>query len=294
MERWTVKNLQKSAALFLCCFALAAPQLSRRLSLLADSTPDHRGEYNGPSTGVHPGVEREAPMSQAVVAKLFDLQQLDLDIDRVLTEIEATRRALAEDATKPARDAATRAKRQAGEARRAAREAENSVHEAEARIQKQEKRLYAGETPVRDLAALQTELAHLRTAHTTQEEQVLTLMLAAEEAEGAAARAAEALQAAEHDWEQQKAHHLTHMGTLESSLAALRAQHDAQAAAIDADAVRRYDTIRRTHGGRGVAVVQGGTCQVCRVAVTSGALQRARSGTELVPCNNCGRILYVR
>ncbi len=166
-------------------------------------------------------------MSQAVVAKLFDLQQLDLDIDRVLTEIEVTRRALAEDATKPARDAAARAKRQAGEARRAAREAESSVHEAEARIQKQEKRLYAGETPVRDLAALQTELAHLRTAHAMQEEQVLTLMLAAEEVEGAASQAAEALQAAEHDWEQQKAHLRTHMGTLESSLAALRAQHDA-------------------------------------------------------------------
>jgi predicted nucleic acid-binding Zn-ribbon protein len=233
-------------------------------------------------------------MGKTVVATLYDLQQLDLDLDRLATEAEALQRALAEDAVRPAREAAARARRQAERERKAASEAEAVLRDMEARIQKQEARLYGGGAATRDLSALQTELGHLKDTHAQQEERVLAAMLALEEADAAVARAAEAQSAAEREWRNRRAELAARLAAGESATAELRGQREAQARAIDPAVLSRYEALRRGHGGRGVALVQNGTCQACHVGVTSGALQRARSGAELVPCNNCGRILYVR
>lgn len=233
-------------------------------------------------------------MSKAIVATLFDLQELDLELDRLEGERETLRRRQDEDATKSEREAALRARKRGERARDEARTAEAALHEAEARIQKQEQRLYGGGTGARDLSALQTELTHLKAAHTDQEERVLALMLAADDADTAARAAVAALRQAERDWEAQRAQIGTRLAQEATQVDDLRARRARQAATIDAEALRRYDTIRRTHGGRAVALVQANTCQACHMAVTSSALQRARSGTEMIPCGNCGRILFVR
>lgn len=233
-------------------------------------------------------------MGKTVVAALYELQQLDLDMDRLATEAEALERALAEDAVRPAREAAARARRQMEREKKGASEVEEALRELDARIQKQETRLYGGGTATRDLGALQTELSHLKEAHAQQEERVLAAMLTLEDAEGTAARAAAAQAEAERDWQNRRAELAERLAASQTEAAELRGRRETQAQAIDAAALGRYESLRRGHGGRGVALVQNGTCQACRVGVTSGALQRARSGTELVPCNNCGRILYVR
>jgi predicted nucleic acid-binding Zn-ribbon protein len=237
---------------------------------------------------------REEPaVSRALVAELYALQQLDLAIDRGGAEVEALRRALAEDATRPAREAEARSRALVQRARRAVQEAETALQEVEARIRKQETRLYGGGIGPRDLDALQNELAHLRATHAEQEERALALMLAAEEAEAAAAQAAETHGMAQRDWEQRQVELRGRLAAAEATQQELQTRRASQTAALEAAALERYEAIRRTHAGRAVAAVQAGTCQVCRVAVTSGALQRARTGAELVPCSNCGRILYV-
>jgi predicted nucleic acid-binding Zn-ribbon protein len=58
-------------------------------------------------------------------------------------------------------------------------------------------------------------------------------------------------------------------------------------------ALRRYDALRPAHRGRGVATVENGICQQCRISLTPATLHRARSSAELVTCGNCGCILYV-
>lgn len=233
-------------------------------------------------------------MGRAQIADLYELQLLDLEIDRSVTEAESLRRSLAEDATRPTREAAARARARAERARRETGEAELALREAEARIKKQEARLYGGGTAVRDLGALQSELGHLQTAHAAQEERVLALMLATEEAQATATQAAEGHAAAERAWVERRDALSIRLGQVESALAELRARRDERTAKIDVETLRRYETLRATHAGRAVALVQEGTCQACRVVLPSGVLQRARAGTELVPCNHCGRILYVR
>jgi predicted nucleic acid-binding Zn-ribbon protein len=233
-------------------------------------------------------------MAREIVAALYALQQLDLHVERAATEAEALRRTLAEDATRPEREAAARARRRAEQARGTARDAEAEVHAAEERIERLQERLYGGGSGQRDLTALQRELEHLKAAHAEQEERVLALMLASEEAEGERARAAQASRAAERDWERRRAELAARLTQLEADLAELRGRRQREATALDGGAVARYEAIRRAHGGRGVAAVQGGTCQGCRVLLTSGELQRARAAAELVTCTNCGRILFVQ
>lgn len=233
-------------------------------------------------------------MSRIVVADLFALQELDLEIDRVAGEIEALRRGMGEDATRAERESALRMRKRAEQERKAAQVAENALHDLEARIQKQEQRLYGGGAGSRDLGAMQTELMHLKAAHETQEEGVLERMLAAEEAETAAREAVRTLRQVERSWEDKRQEMGARITTDETQLGALRERRAQQTAGVEADTLRRYDALRRTHGGRALALVQGNTCQVCRVAVGSAAVQRARTGAELVPCPNCGRILFVR
>lgn len=233
-------------------------------------------------------------MSKSVVADLFALQELDLEIDRVAGELEALRRGMTEDATRAPRETVLRARKRAEQARGAARDAEAALHELEARIQKQEQRLYGGGTGSRDLGAMQTELTHMKASHSEQEEGVLERMLAAEEAESAARKAVGALREAERAWETKRQEMGARVAADEVRLGEVREQRETHAATIDAETLRRYDGLRRAHGGRAVALVQANTCQACRVVVGSAALQRARAGAELVPCPNCGRILYIR
>ncbi|HEX9057507.1 MAG TPA: C4-type zinc ribbon domain-containing protein [Ktedonobacterales bacterium] len=232
-------------------------------------------------------------MSRAAITALYELQQLDLEMERVATDLDALRRSLAEDATKPTRDAAARARTVAERAQREAREAEAVVHEGEARIQRHEARLYGGGTAMRDLSALEIELTHMRSAHAQQEEHALKLMLAAEDAQAAAQRAVQAHTAAERAWSERRNELRSRVTERESALGQLQQRRVEHTASIDAESLRRYEAVRRAHGGRGVALVQNGTCQACRVAITSGALQRVRASVELVACQNCGRLLYM-
>ena len=85
----------------------------------------------------------------------------------------------------------------------------------------------------------------------------------------------------------------TKLAGAEARLADLRTRRDAKAVPLPPDALARYESLRRTRGGRAIAEVKGGTCQTCRVSLTTATLQRARAGSGFVPCSNCGRILYV-
>jgi predicted nucleic acid-binding Zn-ribbon protein len=167
-------------------------------------------------------------VSRAVVAALNALQQLDLEIDRGVTELEAVKRTLSEDVTRAAREAAASARKAAERARRQAQDAEQAVHVAEGRIRQQEGRLYGGGTAVRDLGALETELVHLKMVHAKQEEDTLTLMLAADEAEEAAATAAQAYRVAEQDWRRRQRELQARAAQLEVVLTSLRARRQTQ------------------------------------------------------------------
>ena len=80
---------------------------------------------------------------------------------------------------------------------------------------------------------------------------------------------------------------------LQAQLEQLREQRESLIAAIGPEEVTTYERLRQRKGGRAVAAVKDGICEGCRINPPSSQVQHARSGTELVFCNNCGRILHV-
>lgn len=232
-------------------------------------------------------------MTRAQVAELWALQQFDSEIDRLTAEEDATNRALAADPTQPARARLQAAQRAAAERGRAVRDAETALEDTQTRLKRQEARLYGGGAAPKELGALQQEIAHLQATRAAQEESLLEAMMAAEQAQATTAKLEAALHEAERARERERAELAARLEAVTVRLADVRERRTQHAAACDAPSLARYEAVRKARGGRGVAEVRGGVCQACRVTVTPATLQKARSGAELVPCPNCGRILYV-
>ncbi len=232
-------------------------------------------------------------MLRAQLADLHALQQLDLEIERAGVEIEALRRTLATDRTAAARSAHEQSQRTMKASAGRMQAAETTLAETRERLKRQETRLYGGQVSAKDLGKAEQEIAHLKTLVATQEDALLAAMLAAEESQAAADARRRALAEAETLHERERTDAAAKLEQTTTHLAALRSQRDAQAAAISPEALARYETIRRTHGGRAVAEARGGVCSACRVTLTAVVLQRARLAVELPLCDNCGRILYL-
>jgi len=232
-------------------------------------------------------------MTRAQLAELHTLQQLDLEIARADVEIEALRRALATDPTAALRAAHAESARTAQANARRMQAAETTLSETRERLKRQEARLYSGQVSAKDLGKAEQEIEHLKTLIATQEDALLTAMMAAEETQAVMDTRSRELSDAEAARERERAESATKLEQVTARLERLRAERATQAAAISTELLARYEAIRRSHGGRAVAEVRGGVCAACRVTLTPAALQRARVAADLPLCDNCGRILYL-
>ncbi len=61
---------------------------------------------------------------------------------------------------------------------------------------------------------------------------------------------------------------------------------------ISKSLVPLYESLRKTKNGIAVAVVTGGICDGCRIALSSSKSQRVTETDELPRCGSCQRILY--
>lgn len=85
-------------------------------------------------------------------------------------------------------------------------------------------------------------------------------------------------------------HELQHA---EAQLTTQEAERARRLAPIPAAARDSYTRLRQQKAGRAVSIVQGNVCGVCRVTIPPTTLLKARPGIAFVPCDNCGRLLYV-
>ena len=227
-------------------------------------------------------------------AILYQLQQHDLELDRLLAEQQALANALqANTQLKKLRIEQARAQQELRTGLQAQKEAEWTLEELERRLRTQEQRLYSGGiTNPKELYTLQEEVQHLRAQQSRQEEMALEVIEAAEFLQNAARRATEALQQAEEEWTKSNAEGILRRDQLEIKHQELQTKRAQFADTIDAELLKRYEALRRSKQGRAISKVEQNSCQWCRVILTPSELQRVRVSTELQTCSNCGRILY--
>lgn len=229
-----------------------------------------------------------------LAATLYQLQQIDLELERLLSEQQTLKRTLQGDTTLAKARAEQRvAQQQLQAGLQAQKEAEWALEELDQRLKLLEQRLYSGSiTNPKELYAVQQETTHLRAQQSRQEEMTLEVMDATDTLRELAQQKSEALQRAEEAWTQFNASSVQRGEQIESKLQETQARRDQFTASVDADLLKRYETLKRSKQGRAVSKVEQSSCQWCRVLLTPGELQRARASRDLQLCSNCGRILY--
>ena len=229
-----------------------------------------------------------------IAAALYQLQQLDLELERVAAEQQAVAKSLQGNARlQELRIEHNSAQEQLRSRLQAQREAEWALEELTRRLGAQEQRLYSGMVSnPKELNALQQEIQHLRTQQGRQEDTYLEVMEAAESLQEEARRKAEMLQKAEEAWARESSTMLGRRDQLEVRKQELQARRTQMLTSIDAGFISRYEAMRRAKQGRAISKVEQNSCQWCRVILTPSELQRVRISSQLQTCTNCGRILY--
>jgi len=229
-----------------------------------------------------------------ITATLYQLQQLDLELERLIAEQQALVSSLQGDSTlKRLRAEHNIAQQQLHSGLQAQKEAEWALEELDQRLRTQEQRLYSGTvTNPKELYALQQEVQRLRAQQNRQEEMALEVILATESLQETTNSKAEALQQAEEKWAEANAAGVIRRDQLEAKRQELQAKREQFVRDIDTELLKRYEALKRTKQGRAVSKVEQNSCQWCRVILTPSELQRVRVSSDLQMCSNCGRILY--
>jgi predicted nucleic acid-binding Zn-ribbon protein len=153
--------------------------------------------------------------------------------------------------------------------------------------------LSASTANARELAALQSELQHVRELLERSDDLELEYLLAVEPLE-------ETVNAVK----SQAQPHVVRRGELQVTIAALQSSLDdelialrenrvARSATLDAALLARYDAAFVRAGTSGAAQVDAGRCDGCRIALAPLDLDRWKAQPEgtFMPCPECGRLL---
>jgi len=230
-----------------------------------------------------------------LAARLYRLQQLDLDLDARRARHDALRAALQDDTALAEAQARWEDADRAWRSTEAAlRRAEDESQQVRAKLRRQEARLYSGEvTHPKELQDLQREVQSLRRRLDRLEDRAVALLLEAEQVEAAREEARRALEQARAAWQQHLRDGTRELAHLEEVIQDLEARRAELWATLPPQVQERYRTLRQRRSGRAVAGVREGSCLACGATLSTAVLQRARtSAEELVRCPTCGRILY--
>jgi uncharacterized protein len=230
------------------------------------------------------------------ISELYDLQDIDLEIDSRRAAISDAESHLGESEEVEAAAVIVSEREEAvQESRKALKSAEREIDELTNRIKPFEKKLYDGSlNNPKELAAIQEDIRSIQARKRVLEDKALDIMSSLEEAERALAQAKEEHAALAAAWEAEQRRLKQEIETLSAQIARLEEKREAQRAQVDGQALALYDVLRPKHQGRAVAKVERGTCGGCRISLPMSLLQRARAGANaIVQCSSCERILYV-
>lgn len=176
---------------------------------------------------------------------------------------------------------------------KALRDAERDLASAEDRIQKTEKRLGAGVIHnVHEMESTERELEALRIRRSTLEETALVLMEELEKVPAQALAIRRKEQAFLKEMERLRLQSTEEKAKLEKEIEAAGVKANELSGQLPADVLTRYKRIRDHSNGLAVSRVISGACGECHVAVSPAVVDTILKGPQLIPCQNCARILY--
>lgn len=223
----------------------------------------------------------------------YHLQQLDTAIDAQAARLTAVEAALGQrgavDAMKGAFEEAQAA---LDRARARQRDLERDLESKKQKLAGLEEKMYGGSVAnPKALGDMRQEAENIRRRIGELQDALLDTMIAVEEGVDRAGTRREVWEGAEQAWADEQAALRAERETLQRELAHLRAERAAQAGRLVEAGLAKYERLRATRGGMAVAVLQGGVCAGCHMALSSGEAQKVRVDAAVHFCPHCSRIL---
>lgn len=162
------------------------------------------------------------------------------------------------------------------------------------KIGQYEEKMYSGDVVnVRELEGMQKEVELLNSSVKEHEEKLSKLLTSIETAESTKKDLDNNRALVDKEHEQRLQDLTSEQETVTKQISTLSTHRKRKAKLINPDDLVSYEKVRTQRGGVAVSSVQRGLCGVCKMSLPTHKLQRARSRREIVPCDSCGRILYI-
>lgn len=231
----------------------------------------------------------------AAIADLLALQETDLELDKALSRVAEIDESLEEtEELAQAREELEARVETLRELRAQQKDRELAADEIRSKTAEIEKKLYGGSVcNPKELQDLDADLRSLKELVRRREDELLEVLEQVEAAETEEAAARTTFDALESEWKQSRDAMLSEKAALEPQAEMLRARRETQAVGVDRAVLKLYDLVRARRGGIGVARVERGMCQGCRISLPMSVMQRLRAGGGLIQCVSCERILLV-
>lgn len=229
------------------------------------------------------------------IAGLYELQKIDLNMDKARRRVAQIRRKLEEpEELKQARSAVSTQRDELERLQAKQLDAELNSRRLAERIQESERKLMSGEVRnARELEALQSSIESMKRQRAQIEEVVMDSMQRREEYQRQLADHQATLARIERTWLAQKSALEEEETKYKRIYAQLKHQRQRLSERLGAEALSLYTKLVERKAGIAVAAVQNGACSACNMALPTGVISHARTAEGMpVYCPSCGRILF--
>ncbi len=224
--------------------------------------------------------------------KLLELQRLDSTIVSLEAEARAIPPAIQalEARLTAARGGMDAAKARTEQIQKDRRAKERELEEFAQNTKKKQARLFEIKTN-EEYGAVLKEIEALKQKSSKLEEEILELLMQADEAAKSVAEAEKVFRAAEAAHQEERAEKEAELARFERELVSLRVARKAQASRLDRDLLQQYTRLAKSRGDVVVAV-RDGSCTGCGIALTPQAYNEVRRNDRMFVCPSCNRILH--
>src|SRR5262245_17501345 len=229
----------------------------------------------------------------AELERLITLQRLDTaaqDAQRRLADEPERERALA-DRLEAAKQQVANAKQALAANQSARREIEKDVAVHQSRLSKFREQAMAVKTN-QEYHAIQHEIAFAQTEIKTREDQILELMLLADELTANLKRADAALVAEQKAVEADRKALAGELADLKSAITRIADERRTIVAGITPQVLATFELVAKRRNGVGVAEARDGICTICHVRIRPQVFNTVRRNDEIMQCDHCQRILF--
>jgi predicted nucleic acid-binding Zn-ribbon protein len=229
------------------------------------------------------------------VKQLYDLQQIDLDVEMVTEALQQIQAKLSDNAELlQAKAELERENGELHELEKRQHTAEWEIDDLRAKIEPLKKKLYGGSVKnPKELMTLQEEVEYLNKRINEKEDSALELMSEVESTHKRTDKMKQQVEELEKRWHERETALLAERSELETQLADAKRRREASVAAIDRAELDLYEYLRVGRRKPTVAKVEQGRCQGCRITLPVNKLQQVRARRSLVQCDSCERILFL-